>query len=1279
MVINQVSPQDFIQYTFQPMIAVLCSDAVERTCKKNNLNFVDMIKPFTKIAVDGQLKDPSGAMVPIKNLRVSFTDVKTKPPPLPVARSYFNQVINCFIHDRTSTVNVGGYELDIPICAPWYDAWRDTFLQVQYPADHEFTKHYIGALLVASSEEENPCDRLQQMYLAIQDMIQYGPTKIPKWFTPPSFILIATLLINDNHAVDSSNCSRIMEEIKSKFGASRSFYIDINSQDKIDSGAQAADPWAHFVATSLSYKEGESKESDTISTGIETSDEPEETSVTSTSPSSSFIVHPLSPVTEEAAHPTCQDQPNPSEKHTTAQHGQLLSAEDINKIKMFIHDFCIKALIPHFENCILNLSEQVTNKKGVSRSLFSATKRWFGSNRTPGSPGNNLSPTAIAYSNDAHELQLRRLGDLCFMIGHYMLAYNAYHGAKREFSADGAWLHYAGALEMAALSAFMSGNEALYRKVLDYSEESIITYQNACRLNQFATRSTLLSVECLRGRGLYGEAAKRLIRMCGEDSDLRSAVLLEQAAYCFLSSRKPLMFRKYAFHMVLAGHRFNKAGHKNHSMRCYYQAYQIYAGKQWSIAEDHILYTISKTAAQMKLAVNALQAVSRLIQRPSRQFAPQQGIFLQEYINIIKNLLHDEVEAELTIPVIDHKSIVVILNLYETNAQLPPKVVSAYGGGYSEEHGRFYEDPKWWRLEEKLLGSIDGTTAPMIFRPSFEILSRKVCYKQPSVVIAGEPIGVHMTLCNPLHIPLKITGLCLVWRYKSNNSDKSKKKRHSRSKTAVYPDFILSPDSNKDVLLTVIPEIVGEFHITKIRYTLSDGDSTNCVSGIQPLLIDLEDKRLHFIVKSNAPKLEVNFAGLRHHIFSSETVPMEIHFTNSGEVDISRICIMSAPSFAVWIEGTPHVNRSGLIRVPLNNNFLYPGRRIIIPLVIHPNFSDMRKTLDLLFFYEAADKQCSPRYRFVRHSWSATSSNLFSISTIVKRSHSLAFKDEEAMNINISMGLNKAELRPSSGFKLSITCISIYSYNWKLTSNYFAPKDFTWDKDESVNFLIQAVKKKSHYNPVSSIYFVSKTKRIPYKFCIPFIDPNSVEDVYCLINWKTNTNEEYVLHSVQGQECIKLVPVQDTHFTLPSFIPSTLTLFGHPRNKNDSHLQRLIYYQLQHAPSMKHDFNKSRLCVLPVTLWLQNISDEALSIKIDLVTLPKDIADIEKILDCFAWVGKTEFTDEVDTFEKKCISLQAAFAAPGCYDFTSRVAVFVKVKDDMILQSCQIESSVIIF
>ena len=44
-----------------------------------------------------------------------------------------------------------------------------------------------------------------------------------------------------------------------------------------------------------------------------------------------------------------------------------------------------------------------------------------------------------------------------------------------------------------------------------------------------------------------------------QDADLSSALFLEQAAHCFICMSPP-MVRKYAFHMILAGHRFNKAG-----------------------------------------------------------------------------------------------------------------------------------------------------------------------------------------------------------------------------------------------------------------------------------------------------------------------------------------------------------------------------------------------------------------------------------------------------------------------------------------------------------------------------------------------------------------------------------------------------------------------------------------------------------------------------------------------------------------------------------------------
>nr|7B6Y_A Chain A, FI18195p1 [Drosophila melanogaster]7B70_I Chain I, FI18195p1 [Drosophila melanogaster] len=246
-----------------------------------------------------------------------------------------------------------------------------------------------------------------------------------------------------------------------------------------------------------------------------------------------------------------------------------------DNLRHFVQDYAVRALIPYIEHLVAILAEGVTNKKGVSKSLLSATKRWFVTSK-PGAGANNQN--AVIYTNESAELQTRKLGDLYFMFGHYNLAFQSYHQAKRDFNADSAWQYYAGALEMAALSAFMLGTAQ--RKTYDYMEDAIVCYLTVCKLQQFATRATLLSMECLKTARLYSEVAKQLIRMTNEESDLRSALLLEQAAYCFLVTQPP-MHRKYAFHIVLAGNRYSRAGQRKHAYRCYRQAYQVFQKREW--------------------------------------------------------------------------------------------------------------------------------------------------------------------------------------------------------------------------------------------------------------------------------------------------------------------------------------------------------------------------------------------------------------------------------------------------------------------------------------------------------------------------------------------------------------------------------------------------------------------------------------------------------------------------------------------------------------------------
>lgn len=43
---------------------------------------------------------------------------------------------------------IGGRELSIPENTPWYTKWRKTFLQTQNVSDHEYTRHFLGCILL---------------------------------------------------------------------------------------------------------------------------------------------------------------------------------------------------------------------------------------------------------------------------------------------------------------------------------------------------------------------------------------------------------------------------------------------------------------------------------------------------------------------------------------------------------------------------------------------------------------------------------------------------------------------------------------------------------------------------------------------------------------------------------------------------------------------------------------------------------------------------------------------------------------------------------------------------------------------------------------------------------------------------------------------------------------------------------------------------------------------------------------------------------------------------
>lgn len=141
-------------------------------------------------------KDPTGSVVTVRNLNLTFMDVNTRPPQTTLARKLLNSSVSELSESPGDSFSCGDYKLDITMSTPWFEAWRDTFLKVQYPSDHEYTKHFLSCILVLSSSEINAIETTIQLSQSLNQLQNHSPGKLPKWFS--STVLRYFVIIHDN-------------------------------------------------------------------------------------------------------------------------------------------------------------------------------------------------------------------------------------------------------------------------------------------------------------------------------------------------------------------------------------------------------------------------------------------------------------------------------------------------------------------------------------------------------------------------------------------------------------------------------------------------------------------------------------------------------------------------------------------------------------------------------------------------------------------------------------------------------------------------------------------------------------------------------------------------------------------------------------------------------------------------------------------------------------------------------------------------------------------------
>jgi tetratricopeptide (TPR) repeat protein len=931
------------------------------------------------------------------------------------------------------------------------------------------------------------------------------------------------------------------------------------------------------------------------------------------------------------------------------------------------------------------------------------------------------------------------------MFGHYTLAFQAYHLAKRDYNTDQAWLYYAGALEMAALSAFMA-NES-NRKTYDYMEESITTYLNTCKMPQFATRATLLSSECLKSRGLYGEAAHQLIRMTSEESDLRSALFLEQAAYCFLHSK---MVRKYAFHMVLAGHRFSKAAQRKHSLRSYKQAHQIYENSGWDLAQDHIYYTIGRQAHNLHLFDEAVKSFSKLLNGDSKQSGQQQSVFLKEYLTILGNKLMKENNSDIPIlglPELDNESLKLLME--PTPPLTTPGKIPAAGINFLDRDSA-ENVSRWSKLEEMLVQEANGSI-PLTFKPMITLYTVNNLTKNTPTAIVNEPIQICVHMVNSLQIVLQMKDIYLLWSFKSDeiliSNENDDKNVDDYVKTHVTKSVLIQSNCNQNIVLSLTPLVTGLITLKGICYTLTSSNMPTdniYIKGKQMFNFNKEDfenkssnnvdmKDVEIKIVPLAPCLQVTFSELNSEFLCDEVQKITIDFQNTGTLPLHKLYMAtSVPQFLCNCETrisrispeialnncTPAMREklsreNHITSVPLPNDKLDPGQNTTHSIFIKaPNKAGLC-LVDLLIYYENINVGVVPRYRLVRHKWTLNVQESVKVEASVQESFNSKEVEEIALVLKTS-NLNK--LHSSTLTEISLLNVGMLSKYWSFTENIVTPKYINLHSQESAHILLKARRINETKSVYSNIYLNRErsTRQQLNSACLAFAKKteycrvNLFDDVessgrddnvdgIVFVQWQAAVND--ALNRVvdgQTQICVKVHKTNEEQSDLDEFAalsdPATLlevSLNKEKHDENETSFEAKVTCTLIYPAMVEHNFQREKFCVVPVTLLLHSIVNDA-DLNVIINTLgaasgPPPFLHSDLFYPYasknFSWLGTGSAVRELKPLTTEPVQLTAVVSKPGTFDLGARIEIYCSTTDQPeapVLQTCQIQSALIV-
>ncbi|KAL6710274.1 hypothetical protein ACN47E_009220 [Coniothyrium glycines] len=478
-----------IQRAFVPAVAVLADAETEDMIRGKGLEggLLQLLRPFGE-SVPGKvtIRDSNGASKSWEDFGVRFIGVDDAYPDLRVDTGGQRTSTNSVRRPRRTGGDVAQIEELVdrhlqyaefnrqdPVpdymnkghlhaqaestSSPFHALYLRRLLSGLPVVPHETFSHPVAGIIAISSRNPHPIEELRRLYNRQHD----GDLRFPQWVE--NDFLRYYVLIHDEETGDIARSNQTFDSMKRHFGL-HCHLLRLKSTECISSDDDSVRmPACEWLSASEELAEIQRREtSDDIS------------------------------------------DPTP-----------YFPDSDISSLRTFIRELVTQSVIPNMERSVATWNEQIlSRRRGLSGRFMSLSKRWtpFGSSRTSSSSSATSSNTNYDslqgfYRPDAPEAIMRRLADYCFMLRDWKLALSTYEILRTDFQNDKAWRHYAGATEMAALSALMAptplSSKTRSENIDTWIESASYSYTDRQRsaAPYYALRTLALSFELLRLRG----------------------------------------------------------------------------------------------------------------------------------------------------------------------------------------------------------------------------------------------------------------------------------------------------------------------------------------------------------------------------------------------------------------------------------------------------------------------------------------------------------------------------------------------------------------------------------------------------------------------------------------------------------------------------------------------------------------------------------------------------------------------------------------------------------